>query len=197
MPLHQAVEEAIRSNKTHVQVVGFKEPVPLYDAQLALKDLKAARDDLKEKKFKAPSKNIKKPGSPKKRLVIKRNLEDIDYTENRADALTMAEGTKPVLPAALLSSVQLKEHQHIGVAWLQHLWKLSPHQCRGTVLADDMGLGKTLQLLTFMVSAFEENPDLPPALVVAPVALLENWQTNLNGSLNRAHFQLCSCMALP
>lgn len=179
LPLHQAVEEAIQNNKTHVQVVGFKEPVPLYDAQMALKDLKAAREDLKGKKFKPPSKNIKRPSSPKKRLVIKRNLEDIDYTENRAEALTMAEGTQPVLPSALLPTIQLKEHQHIGVAWLQHLWKLSPQQCRGTVLADDMGLGKTLQLLTFIVSAFEADPDLPPALVVAPVALLENWQNEL------------------
>jgi hypothetical protein len=179
LPLHQAVEDAIRNSKTHVQVVGFKEPVPLYDAQMALKDLKAAREDLKEKKFKPPSKNIKKPNSPKKRLVIKRNLEDIDYTENRAEALTMAEGTKPILPSALLPTVQLKEHQHSGVAWLQHLWKLSPQKCRGTVLADDMGLGKTLQLLTFIASAFEASPDLPPALVVAPVALLENWQNEL------------------
>lgn len=179
LPLHQAVEEAIRSNKTDVKVVGFKEPIPLQDAQMALKDLKAAREDLKEKKFKPPSKNIKKTSSPKKRLVIKRNLEDIDYTENRTDALTMAEGTKPEIPSALLPTVELKDHQHIGVAWLQHLWKLSPHQCRGTVLADDMGLGKTLQLLTFIVSAFEADPDLPPALIVAPVALLQNWQNEL------------------
>lgn len=179
LPLHQTVEEAIRNSKTHVQVVGFKEPVPLCDAQMALKDLKAAGEDLKEKKFKPPAKNIKKPSSSKKRLVIKRNLEDIDYTENRTGALTMAVGTKPVLPSALLPTVQLKEHQHSGIAWLQHLWKLSPQQCRGTVLADDMGLGKTLQLLTFIASAFETDPDLPPALVVAPVALLENWQNEL------------------
>ena len=179
LPLQQAVEEAIRNNNTHVQVVGFKDPVPLDDAQMALKNLKAAREDLKDKKFTPPSKNIRNPSSPKKRLVIKRNLEDIDYTENRADALTMAEGTKPVLPSALLPTVQLKEHQHTGVAWLQHLWKLSPQQCRGTVLADDMGLGKTLQLLTFIVSAFEADTGLPPALVVAPVALLENWKNEL------------------
>jgi hypothetical protein len=179
LSLNQAVEEATRNNKTHVQVVGFKESIPIHDAQTALKDLKAARKDLSEKKFKPPSKNIKKTSSPKKRLVIKRNLEDIDYTENRTDALTMAEGTRPKLPSALLPSVQLKEHQHTGVAWLQHLWKLSPQQCRGTVLADDMGLGKTLQLLAFIVSAFEADPDLPPALVVAPVALLQNWQNEL------------------
>ena len=177
--LQQTVDEAIQKHMTHVQVVGFKEAVPLLDAQMALKDLKAVRDDLKEKKFTPPSKNIKKSNSQKKRLVIKRNLEDIDYSENRAGALTMPEDTKPLIPKALLSTVQLKHHQHIGVAWLQHLWQLSPQQCRGTVLADDMGLGKTLQLLTFIASVFETEPDLPPALVVAPVALLENWRNEL------------------
>ena len=43
-------------------------------------------------------------------------------------------------------------------------------------MADDMGLGKTLQLLTFIVWALEKYPTLPPALIVAPVSLLENWR---------------------
>jgi len=42
--------------------------------------------------------------------------------------------------------------------------------------ADDMGLGKTLQLLVFLAAAFERDPKLPPALIVAPVSLLENWE---------------------
>jgi len=179
LSLEQTVEDALRDKKTHVYVIGFKEPIPLQDAQIALRDLKAARADLQEKKFKPPSKNLRKPVSAKTRLVIKRNVEDIDYTENRTDALTMPDGTKPVLPSTLLPSVLLKDHQYIGVAWLQHLWKMSPQQCRGTVLADDMGLGKTLQLLTFIASAFEADNDLPPALIVAPVALLENWKNEL------------------
>jgi hypothetical protein len=180
LPLHQSVEEALKNNKTHVKLAGFSEPIPLNEAQKALNDLKAAHEDLRKKKFTPPKKCIKRPNTPKKRLVIKRNLEDIDYSENRANTLTMPEGTLPKLPSALLPSVQLKQHQHIGVAWLQHLWNQSPQHCRGTVLADDMGLGKTLQLLTFMAEAFEADSDLPPALVVAPVALLENWQNELD-----------------
>jgi SNF2 family DNA or RNA helicase len=42
-----------------------------------------------------------------------------------------------------------------------------------------MGLGKTLQLLTFIAKCFEDEPDLPPALIVAPVALLNNWRNEL------------------
>jgi SNF2 family DNA or RNA helicase len=52
-----------------------------------------------------------------------------------------------------------------------------------------MGLGKTLQLLTLVAWAFERDPSLPPALVVAPVSLLENWEQEakkflVDGTLN-------------
>lgn len=116
---------------------------------------------------------------PPKRLVIKRNLEDIDYSEARTGALQMPADREPVLPRSLRLEVRLKSYQLVGVAWLQNLWDASPNNCRGTVLADDMGLGKTLQLLTFMASCFEADPTLPPALVVAPVTLLENWRNEL------------------
>ena len=39
-----------------------------------------------------------------------------------------------------------------------------------------MGLGKTLQLLTLIAWAFEQDLALKPALIVAPVSLLENWE---------------------
>jgi SNF2 family DNA or RNA helicase len=39
-----------------------------------------------------------------------------------------------------------------------------------------MGLGKTLQILTLAARARQDDPDLGPVLVVAPVTLLENWR---------------------
>ena len=78
-------------------------------------------------------------------------------------------------PEGLRSAVELMRHQVEGVAWLQHLFRKTASRCRGAVLADDMGLGKTLQLLTLLAWAFERDPNLPSALVVAPVSLLENW----------------------
>lgn len=177
--LEQAVTEADRNNKEYIQVIGLKDPIPLADAKRAVEDLKCAMNDLKVNKFKAPNKRLRQLNTQKKRLVIKRNLEDIDYAEARTDTLTMPEGRRPNFPSSLRSNVVLKEHQNIGVAWLQHLWELSPTHCRGAVLADDMGLGKTLQLLTLIISAFEADPTLPPSLIVAPVALLENWKNEL------------------
>lgn len=176
--LQQAVSGAESSGHPEVQLPGLKTPVPLADARRAVDALARAQAELDRKEFVPPIGRL--APEPRKRLLIRRNLEEIDYSEERADALQMPEDREPVMPQALRPEVTLKAHQLVGVAWLQHLWEASPDNCRGTVLADDMGLGKTLQLLTFITSCFEADPSLPPALVVAPVALLENWRNELD-----------------
>lgn len=176
--LQQAVAVADREGRSDVQLPGLKVPVPLPDAKQAVQVLLRAQSELKRSVFKPPV--AAREVQAKKRLVIKRNVEDNDYTEARAASLQTPTDREPRVPAALRPGIELKPHQREGVAWLQHLWEASPGRCRGTVLADDMGLGKTLQLLTLIVSAFEADPSLPPALVVAPVALLENWRSELD-----------------
>lgn len=176
--LQETVKAAEMAGASHIQVPGLNRPVPLDDARRAVDVLAQARAELQRGAFQ-PGTGSAVPIA-NKRLVIKRNFEDIDYTEQRADALQMPPDHKPVIPQSLDAGVRLKPHQEVGIAWLQHLWHASPDNCRGTVLADDMGLGKTLQLLAFMASCFEADPSLPPALVVAPVALLENWRNELN-----------------
>jgi hypothetical protein len=175
--LQQAVAQADKAGQPGVRLPGLTVPVPLKDAKLAIEALLKAQTDLGRREFKPPVCGA--TAQAKKRLVIKRNLESVDYTEARATALQTPVGSEPRLPTALRPEVVLKPHQHEGIAWLQHLWEASPDHCRGTLLADDMGLGKTLQLLTLIAAAFEVDPDLPPALVVAPVALLENWRNEL------------------
>lgn len=176
--LRQSVDAAVGGGFEHVQLPGLRTPVPIADAKRAVEILERASAELQRKEFE-PAGNGQRT-EPRKRLVIKRNLEEVDYTEDRAEALVMPSGREPKLPRSLRANIELKPHQRVGVAWLQNLWEASPAKCRGTVLADDMGLGKTLQLLTFMASCFEADPDLPPALVVAPVALLENWRNELD-----------------
>ncbi|HNH25031.1 MAG TPA: SNF2-related protein, partial [Accumulibacter sp.] len=90
-------------------------------------------------------------------------------------------GKAPALPQSLRTTIELKPHQRVGLAWLQHLWAAQNDiGVRGALLADDMGLGKTLQLLAFIVWYLEQTgPTAEPALVVAPVSLLDNWQAEL------------------
>ncbi len=111
-------------------------------------------------------------------LLIKPNVDKLDYTEQKGN-LSLPPGLKPKIPRSLKKSIQLKEHQINGLVWLQYLWKKSPIDCRGALLADDMGLGKTLQLLSMIAACLEENPSLEPFLVVAPVSLLENWRQEI------------------
>ena len=175
--LQEAVNASEIKGATTVVLPGLADPVPLADARFAVSALTKAHEALKKNTFQPPKKSVR--GEPKKRLIIKRNLDEVDYNEARAEVLEVPSDRLPRLPLALRPEIGLKPHQEVGIAWLQHLWEASPHHCRGTVLADDMGLGKTLQLLTFIAKCFEDEPDLPPALIVAPVALLNNWRNEL------------------
>jgi len=157
---------------------GCPKPVPVEWAAEALETLGKASADVRKGTF-----GTKKPGDAgkgaveRKGLVVKANVNALDYEERRG-ALTPT-GEPPRMPTTLHPEITLMEHQLVGVAWLQHLWRLSPSSCRGALLADDMGLGKTIQLLTFIASALEHDGDIDPFLIVAPVSLLENWKEEI------------------
>ena len=109
----------------------------------------------------------------KKILIIIDNFEETVYrTEDRKRP-----GNEGVLPEALLGGVSLLPHQSDGLFWLQRLWITGAN---GALLADDMGLGKTLQALAFLAWCRElmDGGEFPvkPMLIIAPVALLENWK---------------------
>lgn len=112
-------------------------------------------------------------------LQIGHNIDEPTYVEVRQAALRSALDATPELPNLLKPEVVLRDHQWQGVAWLQHLFRLSPTDVSGCLLADDMGLGKTIQLLTFLVWYLEKYPEEKPTLIVAPVSLLDNWEREL------------------
>jgi len=66
----------------------------------------------------------------------------------------------------------LRPYQQQGLNWLQFLRE---HRLAG-ILADDMGLGKTLQTLAHILIEKQSGRLTQPALIVAPVSLLGNWQ---------------------
>lgn len=113
-------------------------------------------------------------------LQIGHNIDEPTYVQVRQAALRAGLDAQPELPTLLRPEVHLRDHQMQGVAWLQHLFKLSPTDVSGCLLADDMGLGKTIQLLTFLVWYLQHYPQDKPTLIVAPVSLLDNWERELH-----------------
>lgn len=173
--LEAKLAEAKAAGESEFSLKGFPKPITVKEADAILQTFSEVLADARDGKFDPAKPKKDKSGVTRKALVIKANIQSIDYEEARRDVLN-AFPDEPELPSSLRPDVKLMEHQKTGVARIQHLLKKSPQHCRGVVMADDMGLGKTIQLLTVIAWAFEKDPNLEPALIVAPVSLLENWE---------------------
>lgn len=65
----------------------------------------------------------------------------------------------------------LRPYQQSGYSWLSYMNELGFGAC----LADDMGLGKTVQVLAYLDSLRQQQPDAKILLIV-PASLLGNWE---------------------
>jgi len=173
--IEQAIEHAKEIGSDMVQLSGCALPLPVAEIDAAVRAFKAALQSP------PPPAQKEEASAPVKRptLLIKGNIDDVEHTESREERLSHDAKRAMERPMSLKQSVSLRDHQVGGIARLQHLFEASPEHCRGVLMADDMGLGKTLQLLAFIAWAMERHPGLPPALVVAPVSLLENWREEI------------------
>ena len=100
---------------------------------------------------------------------VERSL-NIEIEDNAVQALA-EHPTKDLTysaPAALKAN--LYPYQQRGFQWMRFI---VDSQC-GCILGDEMGLGKTLQVIALI--AEQKQAGNGPALVVAPVSLLENWR---------------------
>ncbi|BGP49538.1 hypothetical protein JCM10450v2_005430 [Rhodotorula kratochvilovae] len=72
----------------------------------------------------------------------------------------------------------LLPHQEIGVRWLADR---ENGKKRGGILGDDMGLGKTIQLIALMLANPSDRVKIKAktTLVVCPVALMEQWKSEI------------------
>jgi hypothetical protein len=176
--LRAASIQARADGKDVVEVPWLPKPMPIAEAEDITHTFDEVLGEVNERKF-DPAKRAadrKEKLGAKKSLILRANIESVDYEEGRRVAL-LTVPVAPELPLSLRPDCALLPHQLEGLAWLQHLYKSqSEHHVRGAVLADDMGLGKTFQLLAFMAWLVEQDVQVHSMLVVAPVSLLENWK---------------------
>lgn len=175
--LKQELTQAELAGKTEIDSALLSDRVTLDDARKLVEASEQAFEDFSIGRTRdgATSDKTTNRLGPKKQLVLRANIQVLEYEELRREAL-QAVPVQPRIPAGIRPGFSLMPHQLAGLAWMQHLYSLqTEYQVRGAVLADDMGLGKTFQLLALMASLREREPGLPPMLVVAPVSLLENW----------------------
>lgn len=172
--LAESMHSAEHRGDKDVSLPNFPQPIPIGDARQIVETFNLVDRELKDGKFQ-PEKVGAGPQKVRKGLILRSNIDTIDYEEQRVAALK-AQAKDPKVPRSLARDASLLDHQREGVARLQQLYALRESQnVRGMLLADDMGLGKTLQLLTLMASILEDDSNCLPMLVVAPVSLLENW----------------------
>ncbi|KAH8097049.1 SNF2 family N-terminal domain-containing protein [Cristinia sonorae] len=77
--------------------------------------------------------------------------------------------------------IPLMPHQAIGVAWMLNK-EAGPN--KGGILADEMGLGKTVQMISVIATNRSDNPLYKTTLIIAPVALLDQWQLEIDMKTN-------------
>lgn len=164
-----AIEKGKQAGKNHITWKGSKLPISEVEEHLPF-----IKGRIKRRKKPYPEPDEK---SGTAILIIEENIEELGFDKETPNT-PIKEPFRHQLESTpnLKQEVKLLPHQKEGLAWTQQLWK---RHYPGGLLADDMGLGKTLQVLCFMEwhhnKYRSEELQRKPYLIVAPIALLENW----------------------
>lgn len=119
------------------------------------------------------------------------SYEYVDPTKTKEELEELMKNIRPdeelsqqdlVQPPQSLKAI-LMPHQLKGLAWMR---KMEEGSNKGGILADDMGLGKTVQSIALMLDRPPDSASCRPTLIVAPVALMYQWEREINKFVKRA-----------
>ncbi|ORY40897.1 SNF2 family N-terminal domain-domain-containing protein [Leucosporidium creatinivorum] len=83
--------------------------------------------------------------------------------------------------------IPLMAHQLMGVAWM---YEQENSKNYGGILGDEMGLGKTIQTIATMCKNMSNDPAEKTNLIIAPVALLEQWKDEIEDKCEKNQFKI-------
>lgn len=177
--LKELIENALANGKS---LISYQEKT--YKLTGAFIEKVMGKDDVTDST--GGSADGEKPKEDKGNLISEENAESVGYEQANEQRRKKRREARFQKLGADLSMEQVLSgfkddvvpfsYQKEGIRWMAQNWKAG---YQGVLLADDMGLGKTMQvlgLISGVKNAYGEK-DMNSVLVVAPVSLLANWES--------------------
>ena len=177
--LKELIENAFAKNKSSISYQG-----KTYKLTGAFIEKVMGKDDVTDST--GGSADGEKPKKDRGNLISEENAESVGYEQANEQRRQKRREARFQKLGANLSMEQVLSgfkddvvpfsYQKEGIRWMAQNWKAG---YQGVLLADDMGLGKTMQvlgLISGVKNAYGEK-DMNSVLVVAPVSLLANWES--------------------
>lgn len=177
--LKELIENAFAKNKSSISYQG-----KTYKLTSAFIEKVMGKDDVTDST--GGSADGEKPKEDRGNLISEENAESVGYEQANEQRRQKRREARFQKLGADLSMEQVLSgfkddvvpfsYQKEGIRWMAQNWKAG---YQGVLLADDMGLGKTMQvlgLISGVKNAYGEK-DMNSVLVVAPVSLLANWES--------------------
>lgn len=177
--LKELIENALAKSKSSIAYQG-----KTYKLTGAFIEKVMGKDDVTDST--GGSADGEKPKEDKGNLISEENSESVGYEQANEQRRQKRREARFQKLGADLSMEQVLSgfkddvvpfsYQKEGIRWMAQNWKAG---YQGVLLADDMGLGKTMQVLG-LISGIKNaygGKDMNSVLVVAPVSLLANWES--------------------